>query len=84
MKNTKKNALKALVMLALFCPAVFADGEMGGGGLSASAETSRTGKTVIILGTEDDGEMGGGGRPAESSYVGSLLTSIFDYFDRIM
>ena len=32
MKSTRKEALKALVILALFCPAVFADGEMGGGG----------------------------------------------------
>jgi hypothetical protein len=78
MKKNRKNILKAVVMIALFCPAVFADGEMGGGGLADSGTDGRSGKTVIIR-TAEDGEMGGGGRLADSSYLGSWIDSIYDY-----
>ncbi|MEO6333481.1 MAG: hypothetical protein ABIO91_00725 [Pyrinomonadaceae bacterium] len=83
MKKLKKNTLKVVVMIALFCPAVFADGEMGGGGLSDSGNADTGIKTVIIR-TPEDGEMGGGGRLADSGYIGSVLTSIYDCFDWIV
>ena len=82
MKNIRRNTLKAVVMIALFCPAVFADGEMGGGGLSLPGNGETSAKTVIV-GTTEDGEMGGGGRSADPGYGEWILTSITDYFDWI-
>lgn len=82
MKNTRKNALKVVIMLALFCPAVFADGDMGGGGLAASNNEAQTAKTVILAPPADgDGDMGGGGRSSDSSFLDSVLASISNYFD---
>lgn len=83
MKNIRKNTLKAMVMVVLFCPAVFADGEMGGGGLANTGDAETKEKTVIIRTLEDDGEMGGGGLAADTG-VGTVLTSIYDYLDWIM
>ncbi|MEP6704131.1 MAG: hypothetical protein ABJB34_04945 [Acidobacteriota bacterium] len=83
MKNIKKNTLKAMVMVALFCPAVFADGEMGGGGLVNTGNAETKEKTVIIR-TLEDGEMGGGGLAANTGEVGTVLSSIYDYLDWIM
>ena len=80
MKKFRDNTLKVAVMLALFCGAAFADGEMGGGGLADSGDGGRTGKPVIIRTTED-GEMGGGGL---TTYFSSVLGSIYDYFDKIL
>lgn len=79
MKNIRNTTLKVMVLVALFCGAAFADGEMGGGGLADSGDTSRTGKAVITQ-TADDGEMGGGGR----SYFGTWVDSIYDYLEGIL
>ena len=32
MKNIKRNLLNSVLLIALFAPAAFADGDMGGGG----------------------------------------------------
>ncbi len=80
MKNIRNNSLKVMVLIALFCGAAFADGEMGGGGLADSGENGRTGKVVVTMTTED-GEMGGGGLAA---YFGSAVRSISDYIDTIL
>ncbi|MEO8042103.1 MAG: hypothetical protein ABI646_05800 [Acidobacteriota bacterium] len=79
MKNIKNATLKVMVMIALFCGVALADGEMGGGGLADSGDTSKTGKAVVTM-TAEDGEMGGGG----FSYYGSVVDSIYDYLDRIL
>ena len=78
MRKIRDNVLKVLVLIALSCTAVFADGEMGGGGLADTGAGTRTGKTVITRTTED-GEMGGGGL-ADSTYLESVMKSIYDYF----
>ncbi len=83
MKNMRKNTLKLLVLIALLCPAAFADGEMGGGGLYDTGSVDTTSKTVIIR-TPEEGEMGGGGRAAGISYLDYVMDSVYDYFDRLM
>ena len=75
----KTNTFKVLLVLALFCTTAFADGEMGGGGFADSGE----GTKIVTTRTTEDGEMGGGGL-ADPTYIGSILTSIYDYFDRII
>ncbi len=75
MKNFRQNTLKVAVMIALLSSAAFADGEMGGGGLSDAGIGIKAGKTVITRTTED-GEMGGGG----FAYFGSVFSSIYNYF----
>jgi hypothetical protein len=80
MKNIKNNALKILVTMALLSSVAFADGEMGGGGLSDPGNESRLGKTATTI-TAEDGEMGGGGRTSESSFLSSMIDSVSDYFD---
>lgn len=75
----KKNTLKALVIIGLFSTSVFADGDMGGGGLLDNGTDARNTKTVITMTTED-GDMGGGGRLADQTYLETLMTSIYDYF----
>ena len=79
MNTIKKNALKVLVVVAVLCTTAFADGEMGGGGLAESTDVSKT----VITRTTEDGEMGGGGKLTDSNYFGSVMTSIYDYFDRM-
>lgn len=76
MKNFRQNVLKVAVMIALFCPAAFADGEMGGGGLADAGNGTRTGKTVVTI-TAEDGEMGGGGL----AYLESVFSSIYNYLN---
>lgn len=79
MKKIRNTTLKVTVLIALFCGAAFADGEMGGGGLADSGDANKTGKPVITLTTED-GEMGGGGL----SYLSSVLSSVYDYFESVV
>lgn len=80
MSKMRNNTLKVMVLIALLCSTAFADGEMGGGGLSDTGIDTRNGKPVITITTED-GEMGGGGRLAD---FGSLIASIYDYFDKMI
>ena len=80
MKNVRNNTLKALILVALFSSATFADGEMGGGGLYDSG-SQYTGAKPVIVQTTEDGEMGGGGRAADSSYLESVMKSIYSYFN---
>jgi len=80
MKNVRKNTLKTLVLIALMCPAAFADGDMGGGGLGMDTGPVKVQKE--IRSTEDDGDMGGGGRPG--SYIDWVLDSIDDYLGSII
>jgi hypothetical protein len=78
MKNVRDNTLKALILIALFSSSIFADGEMGGGGLYDSGSQNTGAKAVIVQSTED-GEMGGGGRALDSSYLESVMKSIYNY-----
>ena len=77
--SIKKNTLKVLVMVLLFCPAVFADGgDMGGGGLADQSVPADVAKTVR---TSEDGDMGGGGRASETSFLEAAFDSIYEYID---
>ncbi len=78
MKKFKHITLKVLVVVGLFCTAVFAEGDMGGGGLADTGIESKTSKTVITRTTEE-GDMGGGGL-ADLSYFDTVIASIYGYF----
>lgn len=80
MKSIKANALKLMVVIALLCPAAFADGDMGSGGLAEYDVPTASVKTSRSL----DGDMGSGGRTSSSSYLDSVLNSIYDYFDSMI
>ncbi len=77
MKKIRQNTLKVLVLVCLFCAAAFAEGDMGGGGLADTGIDSKTSKTVITRTTEE-GDMGGGGL-ADSSYLDTMIASIYSY-----
>ena len=81
MKGIRNRVVNALMIGALCSSVVFADGEMGGGGLADTGIDSHGSKTVITRSTED-GEMGGGGL-FESSYVKSMIGSVYDYLQRM-
>ena len=79
MKNVKEMTLKVLLVTALFATPVFADGDMGGGGL-ASYETGS--KPV----TTTEGDMGGGGfcsTANEETFLDSLIREASVFFDLI-
>ena len=78
MKNMKKNALKIVVLIALFAPAAFADGDMSGGGLADNGIITKTGKVVAtqVIGEE--------GLTSEPSYVDSFFSAIYDYLDSMI
>lgn len=82
MKNIKLNLAKSLVLVALFCPAAFADGEQGSGGF-AEGPTCSTNRDYSA-----DGEQGSGGlttTPCEgTTEVDSVFTSILDYLDSLI
>ena len=79
MKSIKLNALKVLAVVVLFCPAVFADGDMGSGGFANSG--SPTAKTGASL----DGDMGSGGlNDSGSDTWRSALSSIYDFLDSMI
>ena len=69
MKNLTKNTLKAAILVALFCPAAFADGDMGGGGFAAC---DPAGDPTVYAKCMQEGDMGGGGRRISSSTIASL------------
>ncbi len=86
MKNLKKNTLKILVLVALLCPAAFADGDMGGGGFVGCEDPAHPG-TIIECpegdmggGGRSKGDMGGGGRMSTSGY----LDTAYIFFDSII
>ena len=83
MKNMRKNTLKLLVLITLLCPAAFAEGEMGGGGLYDTGSDDMTSSKTVIRNAEE-GEMGGGGRIAGTDYLDYVMDSVYDYFDRLM
>lgn len=75
MKDIKLNAVKALIAIAIFCPAIFADGEMGSGGFTGSDTTPVPVKSERTL---EDGEMGSGGRLA-TSYLDYAIKAFDDF-----
>jgi len=77
MKNLKKNTLKALVLVALVCPAAFADGDMGGGGFVGCEDPAHPGTFIEC---PKEGDMGGGGRMSNSGY----LDSAYSFFDSMI
>jgi hypothetical protein len=80
MKNVRKNLLKAMMLIALFAPAAFADGDMGGGGLADPGNTTKDGKVLITRSNENVGDMGGV-KTSDEGFVGSLMDALYDYFD---
>ena len=81
MKSIKANTLKLMVVIALLCPAAFADGDMGSGGLWDSDVPTTPVKTSRSL---EDGDMGSGGLTSSATYLDSVLNSIYDYFDSMI
>jgi hypothetical protein len=85
MERIKSNSLKVLFVIALLCPGVFADGDMGSGGLTDLDTPPPTVKTTRTL---EDGDMGSGGRPSSGTengtYLDSVLTSIYEYLDSMI
>jgi hypothetical protein len=74
MKIIKTGAIKVMILISIFCSAAFADGEMGGGGLAEPGTNNGTVKTVVTSTTNDTG----------SSYIESVIASIFEYIDRMI
>jgi len=81
MKNMKLNAAKVLVVIALLCPAVFADGEMGSGGFADNSDV--TPPPVKSVRTLEDGEMGSGGRLA-TGYLDYIIQTMSDFIDSVI
>ena len=86
MKNIKRNLLKSIVLIALFAPAAFADGDMRGGGFADSGSTSKFSKVLIAQAGEDgDGDMGGGGKtPEDPGFADAFMSALYDYLDLMM
>jgi len=78
MKNMKKNALKIVVLIALFAPAAFADGDMSGGGLADHGGITKIGKVVTTQVIEEDALT------SEPGYVDSFFSAIYDYLDSMI
>ena len=90
MKNMKSTVAKSLFVIALLCPAVFADGDQGSGGFADDGSTVITSESTM----EGDqgsggltGDQGSGGATAmpceEESYLDSVIDSIYEYFDSV-
>ena len=82
MKNIKKNALKIVVLIALFAPAAFADGDMGTGGLAGGGNGTNNGEIIIT-----QPNTGGETSVDETSGTDNLetiVTTIYEYLSRIL
>ena len=80
MKNVKELTLKTLLVIALFATPIFADGDMGGGGLASYETGGKSGATT------EDGDMGGGGfcsTANEETFLDSLIREASVFFDLI-
>jgi hypothetical protein len=84
MKNISSISIRIVIFIALLCPAVFADGDMGSGGFAnsdlppAAADTQRS---------IEDGDMGSGGRLAtttDDTYLDSMLSAVYAYLDSVL
>ena len=75
MKNIQKNALKIVVLIALFTTATFAEGDMPGGGLAANNGPS---DETVITRTTGDNDLD---QNSDTSETNSILTAIFQYLD---
>ena len=71
MKNIKTGAIKVVFLISIFCSVAFADGEMGGGGLSEPGTNNGTVRTVVASTTTETG----------STYIESVIASVFEYID---
>lgn len=83
MKNIKMSAAKLLFLVALLCPAAFADpGDQGSGGFADNgAPVTKTSESSL------DGDQGSGGFTASvenGSYIDIVLRSASEYFDWLM
>ena len=72
-----------MVLVALICPAAFADGDMGGGGFVGCEDPAHPG-TIIACpgdmgggGKSSGGDMGGGGRMTDAADMNAVYF-IFD------
>ena len=77
MKNIKKNALKIVVLIALFAPAAFADGDMPGGGLANNGDGTNGGEVITTQTTENS--PAGSSQTTATDDVNSLLSAIYEY-----
>ncbi|MEP6703794.1 MAG: hypothetical protein ABJB34_03215 [Acidobacteriota bacterium] len=75
----RSNLLKVLFVIALLCPAVFADGDMGSGGFADSGAGPATVKTPRSF---EDGDMGNTWSSRTS--LDSMLSSIYEYLDSMI
>ena len=82
MDNIKKNALKIVVLIALFASAAFADGDMGSGGLAGGGNGNNTGE-VIIAQPNDDSETTVD-ETSGTDDLDTILNTIFDYLSQIL
>ena len=95
MTKTTKNILKAVMVVALLCPAVFAEGDMGSGGKTCpQGTTCLTGDmgsggltsydTATKTSRTPEGDMGSGGLNGGTDYFDELVRSFYEYFDWTM
>ena len=83
MNNIKSNTAKSLLLIAILCTTVFADGEQGSGGFTAD-------QTCVVKSdrTLEDGEQGSGGLTSgpceESGYIDSVMSAVYDYFEAMI
>ena len=72
MTKSQKNILKAALVIAFLCPIAFAEGDMGGGGLTDPAPV------VTPTPEPKEGDMGGGGRLVPSD------DTLYVFFDTVI
>jgi hypothetical protein len=81
MKNIKKNTLKIVVLIALFAPAAFADGDMPGGGLASNGEGNNG--EVVSTQASDNGVVGLA-QTSDTTNVPSILSAIYEYLNSMI
>jgi len=81
MKNIKKNAVKIVVLIALFAPAAFADGDMTGGGLSDNGDGTNT--SPLVTQTCDVNAVANC-PSSETSDTDSFLNAIYEYLNSLI
>ena len=85
MDNIKKNALKIVVLIALFASAAFADGDMGTGGLAGGGNSGGNGTNngeIIITQPNGDGETTVD--ETDTDDLDTILNTIYDYLSQII
>jgi hypothetical protein len=81
MDNIKKNALKIVVLIALFASAAFADGDMGSGGLAGGGNGNNSGEIVITQPNEDGSTTVD--ETSDTDNLEAILLAIYEYLNQI-